>query len=540
VSTLASSMVLESRWAALSDYVSANLGLHFPPDRFKELRRGMEKAAFEYGYQDLDACIQWLLSQPPTQERLVVLARHLTIGETYFFRDLQALEVLSSEVLAPLVAARAQAGRYLRLWSAGCSSGEEAYTLAILLHRMVPEITQWNVTILATDINTQSLQKAEAATYGEWSFRSAPAWLKPGYFSRGLDGRYTVLPHIRRMVRFGFLNLAEPLSASRALDVQGMDVVLCRHVIMYFEAAQAPLAAGRLHASLVQGGWLVTSSCEASPQLFPGFDAVTHAGAVLMRRRDGAPTALPTWGLPEGRVPLEPGRYVIPAARDATRVPHASLSRNDAQALAPQVPPRARPVAALGAVGSRLPFGATAPVGRPAADANATATATTTATATATATVIARPAPPPADAAALPANDSPSAHVHALAGQGRWDEALRYCDQRLAANKLDATFHYLRAMVLVEMGQREAAEDALSKALYVDPDHALAHFAKGQLALTRQAKVVAQRHFRQVHALLARRPAEELIADADGMSAGALLNVLHTLLAEERGLQEGA
>lgn len=134
-------------------------------------------------------------------------------------------------------------------------------------------------------------------------------------------------------------------------------------------------------------------------------------------------------------------------------------------------------------------------------------------------------------AAAQTTNDF-SAHVHALAARGQLEEALRCCDQRLAANKLDAASHYLRAMVLLEMGQRDGAEDALSKALYVDPDDALAHFARGQLALTRQAQTVARRHFRQAHGLLLQRPADELLAHSDGMSVGALRQTLQALLGE--------
>ena len=493
------SLIPEAQWAVLSDYVATHLALHFPHNRYRELRRGMEKAAQEYGMADVAACITWLVTQPPSPERLKVLARHLTIGETYFFRDLQALEVLSAEVLAPLVAARAEGGRFLRLWSAGCSTGEEAYTLAILLHRMVPDIAHWNVGIFATDINTQSLRKAEAATYGEWSFRSAPPWLKPGYFSRNADGRYTVLPHIRNMVRFGFLNLAEHPDTAKGMDLRNLDVVFCRHVLMYFEASKALVASGHLHASLVRDGWLVTSGCEASPQLFPGFDAVTHSGAVLMRRRD--PTAQVA---PSGGMALDVGQYVRPGTAPA------AVARSVASAPV-SIPPRVqRPPSAARPHPAKM-------IAAPAA----------------------RPVPKPQPINRTEDAGQAGAHVRSLANQGRLDEALRYCDNLLAINKLDAASHYLRAMILLELGQHEAAEEALAKALYVEPEHLLAHFTKGQLALTRQARAVAQRHFRSAQRLLANRLPEEVITESDGITVGALGQTLKTLLAQDHGALHG-
>ncbi len=506
-------MVSDVQWTALSDYVAAHLALHFPRNHYKELRRGMEKAALEYGFEDVAACIGWLLAQPPTPDRLKVLARHLTIGETYFFRDLQALEVLSAEVLAPLVAARTADGtRYLRLWSAGCSTGEEAYTLAILLHRMVPDIARWKISIFATDINTQSLRKAEGATYGEWSFRSAPAWLKPGYFSRNAEGRYVVLPHIRDMVRFGFLNLADDPSTAQGMELRDLDVVFCRHVLMYFEASKALVAGAHLHASLVREGWLVTSGCEASPQLFPGFDAVTHQGAVLMRRRDARAEEGAS-----GRPGLAVGQYVRPQSALAMALP--SLPSSPLPAVPPATPfaPQARPAR------PRLP------VLRPAAPVRGNGA------------MPAAMAPPVASASdGLATPSAPAAvQVRSLANQGRLDEALRFCDNLLRDNKLDAGSHYLRAIILQELGQREEAEDALSRALYVDPRHALAHFAKGQLALARQARDVALRHFRSARQLLAQRPPDEVVGESDGITAGALGQTLQTLLAQEEGALHG-
>ena len=144
----------ETQWMRLSEFIAEHMGLHFPRERWADLQRGMAGAAVECGFDDAAACADWLLSAPPTRTQLQVLANHLTVGETYFFRDKRTFDVLASRVLPELIDARRGRERRLRLWSAACCSGEEAYSLAILLHQVLPDLADWHVTILATDINS--------------------------------------------------------------------------------------------------------------------------------------------------------------------------------------------------------------------------------------------------------------------------------------------------------------------------------------------------------------------------------------------------
>ena len=299
---------------ALRRHVADALGLDFPASRQAELLRGFARAAQALGFADGAACLAALLAAPPARERLEVLASHLTIGETYFFRDPAALEALVAEVLVPLIADRRRQGRLqLHLWSAGCSTGEEAYTLAILLHRLLPDLAHWQVRITATDVNAEALRRAVAGRYGAWSFRNAPAWLQPRYFVEESPGRHTVLPGIRSLVQFGFHNLAAAGSTGMEGAPSGVDVLLCRNVLMYFEPAQLPPAIARLRGSLAAGGWLVTSPGEATRALFPGFAAAEFPGCILFRREEAAHSPAPVSlaaqadhvaeALPEGPAP---------------------------------------------------------------------------------------------------------------------------------------------------------------------------------------------------------------------------------------------
>lgn len=164
--------VPDALWGCLSEFIAQNTGLHFPPERRSDLQRGFTAAAAEFGFADSARCADWLLSTPLTRPQLHTLASHLTVGETYFFRDRKTFDALAQHILPELLRRRRGREQRLRLWSAACSTGEEPYSLAILLQQLLPDWRDWHITILATDINPRSLQKAAAGVYGEWSFAS--------------------------------------------------------------------------------------------------------------------------------------------------------------------------------------------------------------------------------------------------------------------------------------------------------------------------------------------------------------------------------
>ena len=149
--------VLDGRMAELSDFVTAHIGLYFPQPAWRDLQRAAASAASELGLPDAEASIRWLLTPPVTPRHIQVLARHLTIGETYFFREKPALQVLEARILPELIQARRGTTRQIRIWSAACCTGEEPYTLAIILSRLLPDWREWDITILGTDINSRFL-----------------------------------------------------------------------------------------------------------------------------------------------------------------------------------------------------------------------------------------------------------------------------------------------------------------------------------------------------------------------------------------------
>lgn len=279
-------------WRRLGEVVTEATGLHFPRERWPDLRRGVERAAGELGGGDVTAFVDRLLSGPAAQE-LRVLAHHLTVPETYFFREMRTFDVLAEQILPPLLHERRRSGRRLRIWSAGCCTGEEAYSLAILVRQLLPDIADWDVRIYGTDLNPRYLAKAVAGAYGAWSFRNAPAGMVQRHFVTGADGRHEVRPEIRAMVTFAPLNLVDLLDCTLAPELRDLDVVFCRNVLMYFAPARMRAAVSRLRSALKNGGWLAVSPGEASSGLFRDFATRNFPGAILYQKTAAPERAAP-------------------------------------------------------------------------------------------------------------------------------------------------------------------------------------------------------------------------------------------------------
>src|ERR1043166_3568213 len=240
----------------LSEMIASRVGLHFPEARWPELQRGIFAIADDLQFDDLETCVRWLISSGSNQVQIETLAAHLTVGETYFFRDALSFATFEQRVLPDVLKQPRGRERHLKIWSVGCCTGEEAYSIAIILERLHLESKDWRTTILATDINPQFIKKAREGVYGEWSFRSVDPRIKDRYFTRTSDGRFEILPEIKRFVEFSFLNLADDNYPSQLNNTHDMDVIFCRNVLMYVAADQAERIIQRLHQSLPANRWL--------------------------------------------------------------------------------------------------------------------------------------------------------------------------------------------------------------------------------------------------------------------------------------------
>lgn len=273
----------------LTDKIAVETGLSFVNTKRADLIRALHRMAAAKGWQQSADCVDWLLTSPWSPAKTALCAQHLTIGETYFFREPRAFRLVQDYARAKL-ATEGAANARLRLWSAGCCTGEEPYSMAMALQQAVPEMDAAQISILGTDINSRFLESARAGIYRQWSFRNPEAAMHESHFSRDSGGQYHLNDTIRQQVRFAELNLAAPVYPSMATDTQQIDIIFCRNVLMYFSREQARQVIARFRQCLVNGGWLIVNPSEASSELFAGFTGVYHPDAIYFQKSDAAPS----------------------------------------------------------------------------------------------------------------------------------------------------------------------------------------------------------------------------------------------------------
>lgn len=251
------------------------------PSRASNLLR-LESAPDAAGCPDWPAFAKRLGEERLGGPAWTALIRSLLIGETYFFRNKPHFDLLREQVLPALIEQRHREEHpWLRIWSAGCATGEEAYSLAILVRELIPDPERWAIFILGTDLNSESLRRARIGSYRHWSFRDTDPDLMSRYSTPHGDG-LVVTDEIRNMVTFSILNLVD--GDSYGPGTSAMDVILCRNVTMYFGQQTTKVVAKHLLSAVTPGGWLLVGPSEPDASVFAGFEAVSAYETTAYRR----------------------------------------------------------------------------------------------------------------------------------------------------------------------------------------------------------------------------------------------------------------
>jgi len=320
--------------APVLDFVTARTGLAFSSSRIEGAEAWITASMERAGIGDPAGLLTRLAGDPAALDDLV---DGLTIGETYFYREPEVFVFLRREFL-PRMRRERDDRHVLRVWSAGCATGEEAYSLAILL-----EEEGWGgrSVVIGSDISRAALRKAQRAAYGTWAFRGTDESFVRRHFSR--EGATLILSDpIRDRVRFEHHNLAADPCPALATGSGGVDLILCRNVLIYFVPAAVERLAGVLHDALNEGGMLVTGSADPPLHRFAALGVVpSDAGIMYTRRRieaarppDAAAAAAPS------AARGAPGRIVPPAAGSPSAVrpkPASAGEPEDGAAFAARV-----------------------------------------------------------------------------------------------------------------------------------------------------------------------------------------------------------
>ena len=231
----------------------------------------------EVYYQLLEA------KSPDSHEEWKNLVVLLTNIESYFFRDQEQFNLLRNNIFPELIK-RKQTTKTIRLCSAGCSSGEEPYSLAILLKELIPDLEQWNLMILGIDINQAALQKAKVGIYSPWSFRRVDEEIKQRYF-HFINNQYHIAQQIKQMIKFQAVNLVKDPFPQQNSELRDIDLIICRNVFIYFESSATGKVLGKFYHTLQPLGYLITGHAELYDQNLNQFQTKVFPESLVYQRQ---------------------------------------------------------------------------------------------------------------------------------------------------------------------------------------------------------------------------------------------------------------
>jgi len=484
------------------DMVASRFGLDLDDGKLDFVSGVLQRRLDALGALSPAAYLDLLGSSYPPEE-LSVLAGELTVTETYFFRGAEHCRALAGIALPERVRARTAESR-LRLLSLGCSSGEEAYTLAIILREYFPHLDSWDVTIQGVDVNPLMVAKARTGRYTAWALRETPPEIRDKYF-RPENGEFLLDERIRSLASFENRNLAAVENGYFPREKE-FDIILCRNVLMYLVPAAAQQVIDHIMRALAPEGYLFlgyaetlrglshqtrlrhTHDCFYYQKCAPNETTVTARTEECLACPPSTVAATDASWMDDvektcRRIDIlaqssshriEPARPGLPSATE-----HQRPSRPAKLDLAFELLRQERFGDAIGLLDG-LPEGT-------------------------------------ADA------DTELLRAVLLANGGRLEPAENICRKLLGADDLNASAHYLMAFCREHAGDAAAAMEHDRAAIYLDATFAMPHLHLGRLAKQASEWITARRELQCAATLLLREDASRILLFGGGFSREALV-----------------
>jgi chemotaxis protein methyltransferase CheR len=461
------------------DRIASEVGIYFPVHRIDMLEKRLLSAASEIGIEqaNLADTLETILHLNWEPEVVSKIVGHLTVAETYFYREQALWEHFENEVV-PKLRSKLRDGREVKIWSTSCCTGEEPYTVAMILKDRLASEELSRLSIYGADINRSYLEQAEAGIYSDYSLRTTPELIKQRYFSRVAGGRFEIAKEIKGMVNFGFHNLVKQTDSvlegnSPSGDV---DVILCRNTLIYFHDEQIARTVAALSRRMKADGWCYLGPAEtwkAPPELFQ-FEH--FPGLMVLRTRDHGAT--------RGRT----GQNKTP------RVLHSARSRP--KPVIQVVPEPEQPNSIENLAQDCVP-------------------------------VYVSP-----ESAVRQSAEGELDRLKRLAEyslqMGETEKATALIEQALELDRLDAHLYYVLAMIYVEENNNLKAAHALRQAIFLEPSMVLAQYMLGRICQREEKDLQAEVHLANARNLLAKLAPDVLLENAGGLTAGRLLEILQS------------
>lgn len=421
----------------LRQFIRTRTGIIVQDHQRDNLNNTVATAMQRYGHSQCESFMESLRAAENNSPELEFLIAGITVGESYFFRDTSQINFLRDQYLPELIAKRTKTDKYMRIWSAGCSDGQELYTLALLLRELIPDLENWRLHLLGTDINTETLATCMHGHYREWSFRNTPESIRSRYF-HSHKTEFELHEDVRRMARFAYLNLAEDAFPSLLTDTSNIDLILCRNVFIYFDQATVKNVLQKFAQCLVPEGILMLGASDLVDNNVSCMELIQANGTFYYRRQhsDKPVKALnsqvakppPIKSLPpHSRKIKKPSTKPINNKIDPIQELRQHLAQEQWQTVDELADSS---LETLGESAELLRYKATA-----------------------------------------------------AANLGKLEQASQLCERALELDPIDKHSHFLSAIVLMELEQTEAAEATLRKVLFLDAQFLEAHYQLGLLHL---------------------------------------------------------
>lgn len=475
--------ITQGELSLFADVVGKQLGLHFSLDRLGVLHNALCRRMAERHYSRIEDYLDLLKQDPQEPQRLGEL---LVIHETRFFRSPLHFAALKDKVI-PDILKSGRKDQSLRLWSAGCSTGEEAYSLVITALEALGFSTQWEIYVLGTDISEVALTFARRGEYSDGDIQNVPSSLLQSYFVKTSSG-WKVIPELQRRVEFRYLNLiAEPFPFSQ---IPPMDVIFCQNVLIYFKPESTRRVLHNFLRCLKPGGYLFLGFAEGVGYIPSEFQPKV-INKVLVYQRPLSPENLVSL---QQKTLFASASQSLSLSSQALRKGGKTLSPEKTLSLSAspnELLHQARELWEKGSVQESLDL------------LNQALSL----------------APDLAEAYCLGAR--------ILASREDYSKALEYCEKALALAPMEAEVYFIQGQIHKKRGESLKAEEAFRRVLYLNPQHPLAPFELAYLLHQRREDRQAEVYFKKALQLLRDLPSDTLL---EGLSAGFLAKITEHIL----------
>ena len=489
----------------LSRLITMHTGLYFPEKKWNTLNKGLKSVLNDLGI-DIHQLYRHLQTSP-SQKILDAITTRLTIGETYFLRDKNFFQILHDHMLRGITKHPKRKTKKIIFWSAGCATGEEPYSLAIVIDQMLPVLKDWDISIIASDINPVALRKAKKGIYSTWSLRGTPEKIINNYFTPMPGNHFEIVPRIKQMVHFSQVNLMDGNYRASLNFHDTIDIILCCNVIMYFDEQNRYRVLQELSKLLIGNGWLVTGPAESGFVKLPELTSVRFPNALYHRK--GPPRRLA-----ENLIPRRDQRKNqsipkrLPVNNPGRRINDGKYSRRITDAAVPR--PAAKPKYdmyqdALGAY-SRGDYSQS--VKKLLEIVSATQNTHN---------------------AFLMKTEAMILLAKSYANIGELGPARIWCENAITTEKLNPEIYYLLSTIFQSAGKIDEAVKSLKQSIYLDPEFVIAHFTLGMLQLQKNMPNESGKSMQNAVSLLRVKDPDEILPFSEGMTAGRLLETIQSM-----------